>query len=837
MVLSVPALALALAACPAPGGADAAVRGAGELAPDADLAVAAEALAWCGPEASTPELRARAQRDLAAVRRVAEAERRAALIYPAGGRVRVEAELDDAAGEVRERADLLARLAADARAMARADEALSAAEDGRWAAAGPLLDRALADPAVGRVAGAERLGELTAAVRRAAREAGPWAGLRRAGLQVGALLAAFAGAVLALGAVRLATGRTGRERAPRYDIALVDGEGGASAGLALLLLGELRGMRTVPTVTAEPAGELGSVAVLRAPALGEELRRLAAHLDRSAALSVGFLRLPLRDLWLGLTRLLFPARYTWRGALTRHRDETRFALQQLDRRTGRRREWSSRAAGTDARGRAEAVREMAYRVALAGISGTPPTGSEEAFAAHQAAGELLEGSPESASRPRREEARVLLERAVREDPAWEAPQVRLAGVLSRLGLGDQALEMITGLSRADPAPRPDLLYEEARICAQSGDARRLRRALALAEEVLRAGVSSELELNARSLRAAAAAGLLGLCERGEAPLSETGRGRLQEALTEELAFLADDPPPGIDARAFSLARGLALAARGGWLVEAGRAREALAAFREVLVAQPDLLAAQLGIARAYRKAQPPGWFEQAVPWLERAERLAPGGPAAHYEHGSALLAHRPRDVLAAEEHLRKAAGQVPGALFKLGVLLAEELDRTAEGLRCLDRALEARGARSAPYWAEKLVQVAAAEQPLTPLAADLADKALAGLAQAYAARCPAEDGEDPDAREGRLLELRRLRRYLARAAAGLGEALAVPPAAGAPPARRERDRAAATLRRTLAALRAELASPGLEERDRVALERAVARIGPRAEPAIPVAPA
>ncbi len=628
---------------------------------------------------------------------------------------------------------------------------------------------------------------------------------------------------------------------PRYDIALQDCDAGASGALALLLLGELRGMGTVATATAEPAGELGSVAVVRAPALGEELRRLAAHLDQSAALSVGFVRLPLRELWLGLTRLLFPPRFTWRGALTRHRDETRLVLQQEDRKTGERREWSARAPGTDERARAEAVRQLAYRVALAGFPGTPPTRSEEAFAAHEAARELLDASPEGTPRPRLEEARALLERAVREDPGWEGPQIRLAGLLSRLGERDLALEMITGLSRTAPAPRADLLYEEARICAQSGEPRRVRRALSLVEEVLTAAaIGPELEVSARSLRAAAAAGLLGLSERGEAPLSETERGRLQEVLTADLAYFAEEAPAGIDVRAFSLARALARAARGGWLVEAGRAREALSAFREVLVAQPDLLSAQLGIARAWRKAHPPGWFEQAVPWLERAERLAPGDAAAHYEHGSALLAHRPPDVRAAEDHLRKASGQSPSALYKLGVLLAEELEQAPEGLRCLDRALEARGARTAPYWAEKLVHVAAAMQPLPPLALDLAEKALAGLAEAYgdglseagAADLGSEDGEgeDPDTRAARLAQRRRLRRHLARAGAVLGEALSAPAVAGGPPARRERERALATLRRALAALRGELEGRDLEERDRAALARAVAELAPWCEP-------
>jgi tetratricopeptide (TPR) repeat protein len=826
MLAAGPILALALSACSSPAEADAALGRLEPLGPEADLVEAASVLSACGPAASTPERRTRAESDLAAVRRVAEVERRAALIYPAGGRPQAQAELQAAAREVDRRADLVARLAADARAMDRIEAAMAEAAGGRWAAARPLLERALNDPAVHRLAGAAAIRALAEADRRARREASLPGQALGAARSLAELLAWFAVAVLALWLVRLASRRGGRSP-PRYDIALHEGEA-ASQALALQLLGELRGMRTVPSVTAEPAGELGSVAVVRGPALDEQLRALSNRLDESAAISIGILKVPLRELWLGLSRVLFPPRYVWRGALTRHLDDTRFALQQRDRRTGERREWSVRAPGTDERARAEAARRMAYQIALSALPGPPPTRSVEAFGCHEAARALLDDLPEGAPRATLEEARALLERAVREDPGWEAPQLRLAGVVSRLGEVDLALEIVSGLARAAPVPRPELTYEEARICAQAGDPRRVRRALVLVERTLAApGIPRELELSARSLRAAAAAGLLALAEgAGEVALSETERGRLQVALTDELSFFAEARPGGKDARAFSLARGLAQAARGAWLVEARRDREALAAFREVLVSQPDLLSAQLGIARAYRKAQPRGWFEQAIPWLERAERLAPGNAVAHYEHGSALLAHRPPDVDGAEAHLRKAAGQSLGALFKLGVLLAEERGQVAEGLRCLDRALEGRGARAQPHWAEKLVSVAASSRPMTPLGIDLAEKALTALDEAYQEHSQAEPGEDEDDRASRLSERRRLRWVLALASSTLNDGLSGLSDAEAGQASREVDRAGETLQRILAGFQGELEEPGLEERDRVVLERAVAELGP-----------
>jgi hypothetical protein len=202
MLLAGPVLALALSACPPPE-ADAAVARADLLALDADLAAAERVLAECGPAASTPERRTRAEADLAAVRRVLEVERRAALVYPAGGKARARAELEAASDAVRVRADLVARLAADLRAMDRADAALAEAERASWDAARPLLAQALADPAVRRLAGPERLQALAEAERRAIRESSPWIGALRALRPLAWLVGLFALALAVLGLARL----------------------------------------------------------------------------------------------------------------------------------------------------------------------------------------------------------------------------------------------------------------------------------------------------------------------------------------------------------------------------------------------------------------------------------------------------------------------------------------------------------------------------------------------------------------------------------------------------------------------------------------------------------
>ena len=62
MLAAGPILALALSACSSPAEADAALGRLEPLGPEADLVEAASVLSACGPAASTPERRTRAER-------------------------------------------------------------------------------------------------------------------------------------------------------------------------------------------------------------------------------------------------------------------------------------------------------------------------------------------------------------------------------------------------------------------------------------------------------------------------------------------------------------------------------------------------------------------------------------------------------------------------------------------------------------------------------------------------------------------------------------------------------------------------------------------------------
>jgi hypothetical protein len=169
-------------------------------------------------------------------------------------------------------------------------------------------------------------------------------------------------------------------------------------------------------------------------------------------------------------------------------------------------------------------------------------------------------------------------------------------------------------------------------------------------------------------------------------------------------------------------------------------------------------------------------------------------------------------------HLARAAPRHAAALFKLGVLEAEERGEPLRGLEAVDRALAARGPAAAPFWAEKLVRIAAGMRPPPPPALAAAAAALEGLLEVDAELAEAPHDEDADDRDARLSDRRRHRRYLLRSAVILAEAVAGLPADAA--AAQERARIRTTLGAVAQGLCAQLAAGTIEERDRAYVERA-----------------
>ncbi|HVE85374.1 MAG TPA: hypothetical protein VND93_21120, partial [Myxococcales bacterium] len=656
---------------------------------------------------------------------------------------------------------------------------LAKLDEEKWPDVARLAPPVLEDPAVSRIIAPRIRTRLEKAKRQAEWEAGLIGGVVSSAREPAGTLARLAGTFLAALAVVSIVRRTSRNRL-KYEIALFDHAKGLTAPdepLKARLLDELRLLSLEPSVTAERAAELGTVAVIHSPGPDDELQRIASLIDPSAVVGIGLLRVPLGAIWQWLVRFFFPPTFVWRGDLSRYAGETRLELEVRDQRAGasKSRTHRVRVPGVDEAAVVAAVRQLAYRVVHADLK-KPATASPEAFAAYQEAHALLARAGEGATREALEDAREELERAIAEDPGYLAARLRLASVVGRLGELDLAAAMVEELGRSAGANHgPELRYEEARIYAQFQDYGRVRRALRLVDDLLATkDLPLAVELNARSLRATIAAALLVMIQRDEA--DDNGeRERLEGVLKAELSYFAGAPPEKMDRRAFALAGALARAARGTYLVEID-ARQALVMFRSVLIDHPDLLAAQLGLAKAYRKAKPDGWYGQARPCLERAERLAPKSDAVQYEFGSALLDRQPPDVEGAKAHLEKAAQRSPSALYKLGVLIAEEERRPLDGVRHVSRAIQARRRGAPPFWTEKLVRMAIGPELKDPMALSLAELAVRSLLECARDAGKAAQSESDEEKAERLSERRELRRYLLRSADLLASAIAdLPP--------------------------------------------------------------
>lgn len=797
--------ALVLSAC-APGMiAEASLRKLEDRDPDQNLAAVHRDLAGCGPTIVPPEWTPY----LAAIAGVLEVERGAPVLYRHGGKAVVQSAISSAAAAQLRYPHLAARLTADHRALDRVEALEGKIVEEKWAEVKRLGATALADPAVARVIDPQLHKKLAEAVHQAnekerEREAektgalavisealGPIAGwAKESALLILKLLAPFA---LAL-AIASAALRASRKQ-PRYDISLYDHARSLSAPDELLkgqLLDELRLLSTESTVTAESAADLGTIAVAHSPGPVDQLQDIASKIDPSAVLGIGLVRVPLGTLWTWLSRAIYPPDHVWRGDISRHAGETRLELQMRQRKERASTRLQVRVPGVDEAALSAAIREMAYQVVhtkLKDPAKDSGTRSPKAFASFEAANALLARAGERTLREALVDARTHLERALAEDPDYFTARLRLANVVGRLGEKDLAAAMLADLARKhDHAHGAELRYEEARLNARfqdvvdvhlegAGDYGRVRKALQLTRELLeRKDLSPTIALNTHSLRATIAAALLTMLEREERN-GEGERADLEGILEAELRYFDAEPPADMDRKAFALAGALARTANGKRLAETKSRREAFPIFRSVLIGHPDLLSALLGLAMAYRKAKPEGWFDQARPCLERAERLDPHSASVHYEFGSALEDRKPPDVEGAKIHFEKAAPRSPTALYKLGVLLAEEKHEPLVGLRHIFRAIEARGSGAPPFWTEKLAVITAGAAAGDPKALSLSQTAVRILLANTV-----EAGELPDSpteaeRADHASERRHRRRCLVRASEKLAEAITSIPAA------------------------------------------------------------
>jgi tetratricopeptide (TPR) repeat protein len=120
------------------------------------------------------------------------------------------------------------------------------------------------------------------------------------------------------------------------------------------------------------------------------------------------------------------------------------------------------------------------------------------------------------------------------------------------------------------------------------------------------------------------------------------------------------------------------------LLAAGRAEEAVAAYRLVVTAAPGDLAAWNGLAQSLLAA---GDLDEALAATDAALAISPASPDALYVRGSALLRLRqPEAALAAFQQGVAAAPNQPRLHIGLGDAYAE-LDRDRESIAALSRAV------------------------------------------------------------------------------------------------------------------------------------------------------
>ena len=590
-----------------------------------------------------------------------------------------------------------------------------------------------------------------------------------------------------------------RARRPRYDLVLSRGHSdAANPELACRLVDELR-LLSWTREGERPAGdqpsEFGELLATTAAEPGLGLAQLGSLVDGGAELRLGVLRVPLRSLWTFLANLATPARYRWTGRLIEANGVRLLSVTQRDRLDRARTvEWSSFARNADEEPPEAVLRDVAFQIAVHGVK-DPPTRSARAYIAWRDALRLLDTLFEAPERDKLlRQARQLLQQAIAADPRMWRARLRLGVVLRKLGERDQA-RLVFDAVRREVLPeetRRELRYQEAVLHAQERGRAGLLRAHALLTELLDglpARPVSVLLLNARSLRGAVAAQLLG--KEPARPTAWADRaapgpspGELEALVEGECGFFSAPPPEGAEGRAFTVAAAFLFYAVGRERIERGDLTGGIEAVSRVVTTVPELPAAWAELGRAYRKSAAirPDWFEHAAHALESGLAINPDEPLANYEYGRALAAQRPPRVDEAITHLTRASARLAAASYYLGELLATERHDLAGATARMWDAVVRRDERAPFAWAERIVEVVA-EAPAAARTEEMVARARRAAAWLQEQRARLErrrDGEaSPEERRGLDEALGGLQLRLDRVVARLGPLTPAPSAATA----------------------------------------------------------
>ncbi|AGC43883.1 hypothetical protein MYSTI_02567 [Myxococcus stipitatus DSM 14675] len=435
----------------------------------------------------------------------------------------------------------------------------------------------------------------------------------------------------------------------------------------------------------------------------QALESFAQHL--SGQITVGPVSLPAKVLWTFFGHLTTGARYRMEGVVTRDHATTRVTLSRKDLVDPRPSEsWAVTSAGTDAPALYQAFRKLAYMLAFT-VLPHPPTQNVDAFLAYREALETLSQatSPEALKKGLTV-ARDGLQRALGLDPSMRPAILLLAIVQRKLGATEKSRALLAELKGSkDALEQAELQYHKALLDLQCGEENQLQSAFDALEKV--AQRKDKLGVDAK-------ASMLDLCtslhlsERSRKATKSTAGVRMEkiEALQKEFEefFLQDQQVEGVTPVDYQHARGYALYSVGRRHLELGGRRHGIRLLERGIIYVPDLLAAHVKLARAYRDLKDDGWSTAAERVLSHAQLIDADDPELNEELGHFHAALPAPEHEKAASCYRRAAPHLHSAGLALGKLLGGPLKKPEEGIRQLWLAIALAGDVVPPYYGEAI---------------------------------------------------------------------------------------------------------------------------------------
>jgi len=435
----------------------------------------------------------------------------------------------------------------------------------------------------------------------------------------------------------------------------------------------------------------------------QELESFAQYL--SGQITVGPVSLPAKVLWTFFGHITTSARYRIEGVVTRDHDTTRVTLSRKDLVGNKPWEsWAVTAAGVDAPTLYQAFRKLAYKLAFSVLS-HPPTQNVNAFLAYHEALETLRqaASPESLKKSLTA-ARDLLQRALGLDPRMRPAILLLAIVQRKLGAAEKSRALLAELKGSkDEQELAEIQYHKALLDLQSGEEDQIQSAFDALEKVAERLGKLGIDARASLLDACVSLQMNERLRKSQRPatVERMKKIKAQQKKLEEF-FLEDQDVKGVSSVDYQQARGYALYSAGRRHVELGGLSHGIRLLERAVIYAPDLLAAHVELARAYRKQRDEGWIASAERVLSHAQQIDADDPELNEELGYYLEALPVPQHEKAAQCFSRAAPHLHTAGLEWGKLLCGTLKKPEEGIQQLWSAVALAGEVVPPYYGEAI---------------------------------------------------------------------------------------------------------------------------------------